>query len=112
MATRSVQARIRQRIRQRIKDTLHKRGNPRLAAYVRQGAIVQWLMARLPRDDWTRYQIDHVVPLRAFDLNEPGHVRAAFAPENHQWLPATVNNAKSAVVNTDAMLALISKYAR
>jgi hypothetical protein len=37
------------------------------------------------------WHIDHVRPLRSFDLSDPAQVRLAFAPENHQWLPAKDN---------------------
>lgn len=40
------------------------------------------------RKDW---HVDHVMPLSKFDLNDYGQVRLAFAPENHQWLPAEEN---------------------
>ena len=32
------------------------------------------------------YHVDHVFPLAAFDFSRRDHIRAAFAPENHQWL--------------------------
>jgi hypothetical protein len=37
------------------------------------------------------YQVDHIRPLAAFDLNDPDQVREAFAPENHQWLTGPEN---------------------
>jgi hypothetical protein len=40
------------------------------------------------------YQIDHILPLAAFDLNNPLHIRAAFAPQNHQWLSKKTNLSK------------------
>jgi hypothetical protein len=45
------------------------------------------------RREW---HIDHVRPLCTFDLANPEHVRLAFAPENHQWLPAKENMMKHA----------------
>jgi hypothetical protein len=44
-----------------------------------------------PREN---YHIDHIFPLIAFDLNNPIHIRAAFAPENHQWLTVNENLSK------------------
>jgi len=41
-----------------------------------------------PRRKW---HVDHVRPLCSFDLTDPAQVRKAFAPENHQWLPAGEN---------------------
>jgi hypothetical protein len=45
------------------------------------------------RNEW---HIDHIRPLASFDLTDPEQVRLAFAPENHQWLPATLNLSKGA----------------
>ena len=42
--------------------------------------------------DW---HIDHKRPLASFDFNDEGQIREAFAPSNHQWLPAQVNLSKS-----------------
>ena len=47
------------------------------------------------RDAW---HIDHVVPLSSFDLDDPGQVREAFAPANHQWLTQAENLRKGATV--------------
>ena len=40
------------------------------------------------------FHIDHIIPLSAFDLNDPEQVKLAFAPENHQWLRAKDNKIK------------------
>lgn len=40
------------------------------------------------------YEIDHIYPLVLFNLFEEYQVRAAFAPENHQWLPKSENKKK------------------
>lgn len=40
------------------------------------------------------YQIDHILPLSAFDFNNTEHIQAAFAPENHQWLKKKENLSK------------------
>lgn len=46
-----------------------------------------------PRED---YHIDHILPLSAFDFNDPEHIKKAFAPENHQWLIKEENLSKNA----------------
>jgi hypothetical protein len=32
------------------------------------------------------YHIDHILPLSAFNFNDLGQIKLAFAPENHRWL--------------------------
>lgn len=40
------------------------------------------------------FHIDHIIPLSAFDLNDPEQIKLAFAPGNHQWLRAKENKVK------------------
>lgn len=49
-----------------------------------------------PREDW---HIDHIRPLVSFDLDDHDQVREAFAPTNHQWLPAAENMSKQARIS-------------
>lgn len=49
------------------------------------------------------YHIDHIFPLSAFDFNDPIHIKAAFAPENHQWLTKEENLSKSAKYNEEEL---------
>lgn len=37
------------------------------------------------------FHVDHIIPLSMFDFDDPEHVRLAFAPENHRWLPRSEN---------------------
>lgn len=37
------------------------------------------------------YQIDHILPLSAFDFDDPNQIKKAFSPENHQWLKTDEN---------------------
>ncbi len=41
--------------------------------------------------DTSLYHIDHIKPLRSFNLEDPDEIKKAFAPENHQWLLAEEN---------------------
>lgn len=41
------------------------------------------------------HDVDHVVPLCAFDLDDPEQVRLAFLPQNLRWLEHTENQEKS-----------------
>ncbi len=42
------------------------------------------------------YEIDHIIPLAAFDFSDDEQIRKAFAPENHQWLLKEQNRKKGA----------------
>lgn len=41
--------------------------------------------------DVKEWHVDHVRALSFYNLRDPEQVRAAFAPTNHQWLPAVEN---------------------
>lgn len=70
-------------------------------------AIIEYL-GKCPgnRED---YHIDHIIPLSAFDLDDPTQVKAAFAPENHQWLPKLDNLKKKDRVDKDVFEKYIKK---
>ena len=56
------------------------------------------------------YHIDHILPLCAFDFNNPIHIKAAFAPENHQWLKKEDNMKKNRKYNKTDFINYIKKY--
>jgi hypothetical protein len=58
----------------------------------------------------SEYQIDHVLPLSVFDLNNPIHIKAAFAPENHQWLLTKENHKKCARFDPCALQTYLAKW--
>ena len=61
-------------------------------------SIIKRLKETLPadyKDNPSKYEIDHVIPLDSFNLTKSEEVKKAFAPENHQWLTAFENAAKS-----------------
>ncbi len=60
-----------------------------------------------PRSD---YHVDHVFPLAAFDFDDPAHIRAAFAPENHQWLSSLDNLSKQDRYDPLAFEAYLKQY--
>ncbi len=41
------------------------------------------------------FEIDHIIPLHLFDLNDSQQIKNAFAPENLQWLTREENRRKS-----------------
>ncbi|MFA5240631.1 MAG: hypothetical protein WC476_13125 [Phycisphaerae bacterium] len=68
----------------RISKRLESRGIDTLA-------IKKHLGERPSKD----HHIDHIIPLSAFDLNNPEEIKLAFAPENHQWLESATNFRKT-----------------
>lgn len=56
------------------------------------------------------YHIDHILPLSAFDFDNPIHIKAAFAPKNHQWLKVKENLSKSANYNKEEFDNYIKKF--
>ena len=57
-----------------------------------------------------RYHIDHIFPLSAFNFDDPIQVRAAFAPENHQWLPAYDNLSKNDKYDESAFVNYLGRF--
>ena len=57
-----------------------------------------------------KYHIDHVIPLSMFDFDNPLHIKAAFAPENHQWLKAEENLKKNNRCEYKKFLTYIKKF--
>jgi len=56
------------------------------------------------------YHIDHILPISAFDFDNPIHILAAFAPENHQWLKAEENLQKHNKYDKDEFFKYINKF--
>jgi hypothetical protein len=56
------------------------------------------------------YHIDHIFPLACFDFTNEHHIRAAFAPENHQWLKKEENLRKQATCDLQAFSYYLQKY--
>lgn len=56
------------------------------------------------------YHIDHIIPLCAFDLNDPIQIQAAFAPENHQWLTSTQNMSKNGKYDKEVLRIYLNKF--
>jgi len=44
--------------------------------------------------DIKNYDVDHIMPLSRFDLDNPKEIKWAFEPENHQWLLKSKNRSK------------------
>ncbi len=92
--------------RERLKTRLRNRLRKALVSFSRLGKIAKSseyadFMAIIDKlgpcpGDLSEWEIDHIKPLSSFDFNDPEQVRAAFLPENHQWLLAADNRKKHA----------------
>lgn len=60
--------------------------------------------------DRVDYHVDHIFPVSAFDLSKEAHIRAAFAPENHQWLLKEENMKKGAKYNEEKLKMYLEKF--
>jgi len=88
-----VKRRLRMRLRTALKASLEGRKTKRSSEYgINYEKIFQHL-GPCP-GALSDYHIDHIRPLCLFDFNDPEQIRAAFAPENHQWLRKEENLAK------------------
>jgi len=56
------------------------------------------------------YHIDHIFPIYAFNLNNIKHIKACFAPENHQWLKAEDNLKKGNKYNKEDFKNYLKKF--
>jgi hypothetical protein len=61
-------------------------------------------------NDNNEYQIDHILPLSAFNFDNPVHIRAAFAPENHRWLSKEENLSKNDSYNKEEFEKYLTKF--
>ena len=91
--------RIERLIRKRVRDVVDKTTLPKTSGFIDYGGIAEQI-GPCPGDR-SQYHIDHILPLFAFDLSRLSHVKAAFAPENHQWLRVEDNLVKGAKYNED-----------
>lgn len=109
-----VRARIREKERLRrqtdmeflIADRLRRSLHHALSKYSKNGKIMS---SRKYGIDWKKvieslrpfptdiknFEIDHIIPLHAFDLTNSEEVKIAFAPSNLQWLTREENRKKS-----------------
>ncbi len=89
-----------------ISDRLRKSLRHALSKYSKNGKImnsrkygINWKevikkLKPFPKDI-KNFEIDHIIPLRVFKLDNPKEVKKAFAPSNLQWLTISENRRKS-----------------
>jgi hypothetical protein len=88
-----VRRRLRMRLRTALKTSLEGRKIKKSSEYGIDYEKIFQHLGPCP-GALSDYHIDHIRPLCLFDFNDPEQIRAAFAPENHQWLRKEENLAK------------------
>lgn len=84
----AVLCRLRNRLRKAFQRySIHGKVKPSREYGIDYVAIFEHL-GPCPGEGW---EIDHIIPLALFDLDDPEQVRQAFAPRNHQWLLKSEN---------------------
>lgn len=64
--------------------------------------IVKHLNKTIPIDyknNPSKYEIDHIIPLASFNFDDSEQIKKAFSPENHQWLTSKDNLIKRDKLN-------------
>ena len=88
---------IASRLRKSLRHALEKYSNTgKIMSSKKYGVDWKIVIERLkpfPKDI-ENYEIDHIIPLRTFNLTNSEEVRKAFAPENLQWLTKYENRSK------------------
>ena len=81
------------RVRENFKDALKSYSTTgkilSSSKYLDMDAIIKHLTP-FPKDR-ENYHIDHIIPLKMFDHDDPEQVKRAWLPSNLQWLPKEIN---------------------
>lgn len=98
---------IRTKLRKRVsKNVRNGKMRKSLSSLIDYSKIIEYLGEPPSKE----YHIDHIFPLSAFDLTKESHIRAAFAPENHQWLLDKENLSKKDKYDEDLFKEYISRF--
>jgi len=98
-----IRTKLRKRVSKSIRSLCFRKSLKYLIDY---GKIIKYL-GPPPGND---YHIDHIFPLKAFDLTKENHIIAAFAPENHQWLLDKENLSKKDTYDKGLFIEYLKKY--
>ena len=87
---------IRSKLRTRLNFALRNQKIKNCRTFEKYGLDADAISAALGPcpGDLKDYEIDHIIPLSKFDFSSEEQIRAAFAPENHQWLTKKQNMEK------------------
>jgi hypothetical protein len=95
----AIKKRLRLRVWQAFKG-IRKKTSDELG--INYNDIVKYLNKNIPADyknNPSKYEIDHIIPLASFSFDDPEQIKKAFSPENHQWLTSEDNLAKRDKLN-------------
>ena len=86
----------------------------RIRGNIKSGVKYKEIIAFIGKCPGDNYHIDHIFPLKAFNLINEDDLLVAFCPENHQWLTAGENLKKGSKYNKQELIIfknkMISKY--
>jgi hypothetical protein len=93
--------RIKARIRSRIRKTIKTSGNIKDKKIIEYGIDLEKIAKCLGPcpGDYKDWDIDHIFPIHAFNLNNKFELWAAYHPTNHQWLLHSENISKNCFYN-------------
>lgn len=90
----AIKKRLRLRVWQAFKG-IRKKSSDELG--INYDLIIKHLNKTIPidyKENPSKYEIDHIIPLSSFDFSDEEQIKKAFAPENHQWLTSKDNAEK------------------
>ena len=86
------------RIRSHFNRSLKRYNITKTQTIDKYGIDIKAIIEKLgePPNDGKVYHIDHILPVSAFDLTNPEHIRLCWHPDNLRWLEAKENIIKNA----------------
>lgn len=87
---------VKLRLRSLLRQALRRYGHGKTQSSSKYGINYSNIIEQLGEcpGNISDYHVDHIIPLCAFDLSDPLHVKAAFAPQNHRWVKKEDNLSK------------------
>jgi hypothetical protein len=87
---------FKKRLRTRIRNAMRLLSTKgKIMSCIEYGIDFPAIFAKIGEPTKTRFHLDHIIPLDAFDLDNPEHVRLAHLPVNLQWLTCEENLSKA-----------------
>jgi hypothetical protein len=82
---------IETRVRAHLVYALKAYANGKKHSSKAYGVDYQAIAIKLGKSPGDGYEVDHIIPVSLFNLNDPAQVKIAFSPDNFQWLPMVEN---------------------